>query len=100
MDILLSEVIRKIFVPVACPIHNNVTRLRQRTRRTLCASFDRKLIRWKDSINWLIDKGDFHINLLGYRAGASADGDPYPAFLVFNQLMYRKAGAEVRGGRQ
>src|SRR5215813_10946794 len=97
MDILLSEVIWKIFVPVACPIHNNVARLRQRTRDTVGTSSDGRLVWRKDSINWLIDKGDFHINLLGYRAGASEDGDPCPAFLVFNQLMYRKAGAGVRG---
>jgi hypothetical protein len=55
------------------------------------------LVWWKDSINWLIDKGDFHINLLGYRGGASADGDPCPALLVFNGRMYRKAGARVWG---
>src|SRR3954447_24231534 len=96
MDVLLSEVIWEIFVSVACPIHNNVARFRQRTRRTVGTSSDGRLVWWKDSINWLIDKGDFHINLLGYRAGASADGDPCPAFWFSNSCTARR-GAGVRG---
>src|SRR6516165_12060098 len=65
MDILLSEVGWEILVPIHCPVHNNLARLGQRTRRTIGTSPDGRLVRWKNGIDGLIDKGDFHITLVG-----------------------------------
>jgi hypothetical protein len=61
MNILSSEVRRKIYVPVSRTVRNNLTRLGKRVRRTVSTSPDRRLIWRKNGIEGLIDKGDFHI---------------------------------------
>jgi hypothetical protein len=60
MDILLSEVGWKIFVPVCRPVYSNLARLGQRTRRTVRTSPDGRLVWRKNGVDGLTDKSDFH----------------------------------------
>lgn len=60
MDIPLSQISRKIFVSVSCSVHNNFARLGQRTGGTVSTSSDGSLIGWKNGVDGLIDKSNFH----------------------------------------
>jgi len=69
-------------VPVSCSVQNNLTKLGRRTRRAVSTSAYGGLVWRENGVDGPIDKGDLQINVLGCRAGASAGGDPRPAFLV------------------
>jgi hypothetical protein len=52
------------------PIHDHFARLGEGARRTISTSPDGILVRRKNGIDGLIDKADFHINVLGSGVGA------------------------------
>src|SRR5271156_5386026 len=86
MDIVLSVIGRNVVVPIACAIRDNLAMLGQRTCRTVSACPYRRLVWWKNSVDRLIDKGDFHLAALRVEAWPCRRLSEN-AFILLNEIL-------------